>query len=78
MKVIMSNVSTRIIEIVHNISGVKKEDIHIDSNLYDLGMDSLDISELVLDLEKEFEFQIDDWESAKTIKDIENIVIEHI
>ncbi|MGK7396830.1 MAG: acyl carrier protein [Candidatus Cyclobacteriaceae bacterium M3_2C_046] len=46
--------------------------------LKDLGLDSLDVAELVVELEKEFNVSISDElvYDIKTVKDIENIIIK--
>jgi len=44
----------------------------------DLGFDSLDHVELIMEMEKEFEISIPDqrWEDVKTIKDVTDLVAE--
>lgn len=53
-------------EIIAEQLGINEEDISSDSSLSDdLGADSLDIVELVMALEEEFEIEISDEEAEK-------------
>jgi len=54
----------RIIKVIKNM-GFEAD---ADSNLYDIGMDILDIVNLVMELEKEFQIEIDD-EKEKILYD---------
>lgn len=49
-----------------------------DSLILDLGADSLDILDIVMDIEKEFDIEIDDEVAAKfsTVGDLINFVLE--
>lgn len=63
----------RVQECIHESAGVTLEDITPEANLYDdLGLDSLDATELVMDLEFEFGYDIPDRdaESFRTVQDI--------
>ena len=75
----MSSVETKVIEIVAEQLGVDKEKIKPESNFVnDLGADSLDTVELVMELEEEFDISIPDDAAEKiqtvgeAIKHIEN------
>ena len=49
-----------------------------DTILTDLGIDSLDITELVMDLEEAFNVEIELSENIKTIADLANAIEEKI
>jgi len=75
----MASIEERVIDIVAEQLGVEKEKITADSNFVnDLGADSLDTVELVMELEEEFEINIPDDAADKiqtvgeAIKHIEN------
>ena len=75
----MSSVEEKVIEIVAEQLGVDKEKIKPESNFVsDLGADSLDTVELVMELEEEFDISIPDDAAEKiqtvgeAIKHIEN------
>jgi len=56
----------RVIQIVSDNLGVSKEQVSRTTNfIEDLGADSLDIVELVMELEEEFEITIPDEEAEK-------------
>ena len=59
--------------IISTTLGIKKEDIKDDSKFIDdLGADSLDIAELVLNIEDHFNIKVNDEEVGKfkTVKDV--------
>ena len=73
----MGTVEQRVIEIVSEQLGVDKEKISSDTSFVnDLGADSLDTVELVMELEEEFDIEIPDEVAEKigTVKD----AVEHI
>ncbi|MFH5836619.1 acyl carrier protein [Proteiniclasticum sp. C24MP] len=47
-----------------------EEEITMESNFEELGIDSLDLVELVMKLEEEFDITIEESEELKTIKDV--------
>lgn len=62
----MASVQERVIEIVASQLGGNKEQITRETSfINDLGADSLDIVELVMELEDEFGIQIPDTDSEK-------------
>lgn len=64
----------KLAEIVADKLGVAQEDVTMDSSFIDdLGADSLDIVELVMDLEEEFGLEIPD-EEAENIVTVRNAV----
>jgi acyl carrier protein len=73
----MASIEQRVIDIVAEQLGVEKERITRDSNFVnDLGADSLDQVELVMELEEEFEINIPD-DAADKILTVGN-AIDHI
>ena len=73
----MSSVEERVVNIVAEQLGVEKDKIKRESNFVnDLGADSLDTVELVMELEEEFNINIPD-ESAEKIQTVGE-AISHI
>lgn len=73
----MASVQERVIEIVAEQLGADKEKVNIDTNFVnDLGADSLDTVELVMELEEEFDINIPD-DAAEKIQTIGEAV-KHI
>jgi acyl carrier protein len=63
---IVASVEERVIEIVCENLGVSKEQVNRNTRFIDdIGADSLDIVELVMELEEEFEITIPDEEAEK-------------
>ena len=63
----MTSVEERVIKVTTQVLGIKwHSEIHSGSNFsFDLGADSLDMAELVLSLEEEFDVMIDDIRAEK-------------
>ncbi|ETA80254.1 acyl carrier protein [Youngiibacter fragilis] len=62
-------------EILAKELNIPADEITMDSNFSDdLGIDSLDLVQLVMELEEAFDITIDDAESIKTVKDAVNYV----
>ncbi len=75
-----NNVEKKVIDIISRELGVNAEDIKMDSTfIEDLGADSLDIVELVMKFEDEFNLQIPDEEAEKiqTVQDAINYIQAH-
>ena len=75
-----TNVETKVKGIIAEQLGVSEEEIKITSSfIEDLGADSLDIVELVMAMEEEFEVEIPDEEAEniKTVQDAVNYVNTH-
>lgn len=75
-----AEIQERVITIVAEGLGVAKEKITLESQLAgDLGADSLDAVELVMNTEEEFDIQIPDEaaEKLKTVKDIVHYIEMH-
>ncbi len=75
-----ANVETKVKGIIAEQLGVSEEEIKITSSfIEDLGADSLDIVELVMAMEEEFEVEIPDEEAEniKTVQDAVNYINTH-
>ncbi len=68
------NIQARVKEIVIEQLGVNEDEVTPEASfLEDLGADSLDIVELVMALEEEYELEISD-EDAENIKTVQDVV----
>ena len=75
-----SSVEARVKEIVCEQLGVSDEEVNPEASfIEDLGADSLDIVELVMALEEEYEMEIsdEDAEKIKTVKDVTQYIDGH-
>ena len=76
-----SDLADRIRTIISEQFGVNVAEVTPDSSILDdLGADSLDVVELVMTLEDEFDIEVSDEaaESIRTIADVERYVAEHV
>jgi len=74
------SVDDKVFEIVAERMGVKKEDISKETSfITDLGADSLDQVELIMELEDQFDLNIpdEDAENIQTIGDAVKYIEEH-
>lgn len=60
---------------VENLS-IEEESITLESTFESLEIDSLDVFQLVIEVEEAFEIQIESPENMKTIKDLVNYIEE--
>ena len=68
-----SEIRGKIVEIIANQLGIDQEDITPEASVVDdLGADSLDVVELIMALEEEFNIEIPD-EEAEKIKSVQDI-----
>lgn len=76
----MANVEERVIEIIADRLGVDKAEIVPEASFVDdLGADSLDLVELIMAMEEEFDIEIADEEAEKlkTVQDVLNYIKAH-
>jgi len=67
-------------EVISNVLGIEPEDITMGSSFTeDLGADSLDVVELIMDLQEEFDIEIPDEEAEKvqTVGDVVDYIKAH-
>jgi acyl carrier protein len=72
-----SNVEGKVRQIICEQLGVNEADVTLDASfIEDLGADSLDIVELVMALEEEYDMEISDEEAEKirTVQDVVNYI----
>ena len=74
----MSDVSSKVVDIIVDKLGVDAEVVPAASFTNDLGADSLDTVELIMEFEKEFEISIPDEDAEKitTVGDAINYISE--
>lgn len=80
MSVAPAELGTRIRTLVSEQLGVDPSEIASEASILDdLGADSLDVVELVMAIEDEFDIEVPDEaaESIRTIADVERYVAEH-
>ncbi|MDL1956971.1 MAG: acyl carrier protein [Candidatus Desulfofervidus auxilii] len=77
----MGNIEERVKKLFVKLFDMKPEEVNLEANLNDdLGMDSTEIVELTVALEKEFKINIEDGEIKKRhcVSDVVNIVKNRI
>lgn len=75
-----NNLEQRVKTIIAEQLGVAEDEVRMDSKFIDdLGADSLDIVELVMAMEEEFQMEIPDEEAEniRTVQDAINYIVEH-
>lgn len=77
----MQDIEQKIIDIISYNLSINKEDVKLDSSIeFDLGADSLDMIELVLDIEWEYDITIYDEEIdlIRTVGQLIDVVKEKV
>ncbi|MBL4937672.1 acyl carrier protein [Clostridium sp. YIM B02515] len=59
----------KIREVIGSQLGIDEEEIKLETSFEDLGVDSLDLFQIIIELEEAFNVQIEDAESIKTVED---------
>ena len=57
--------------------GVDEEEISLQTSFQELGVDSLDLFQIIIELEEAFNVRIEDAESIKTVEDAVNYIEAH-
>lgn len=76
-----NSIQPRVIEIIAEQLSLSKADVRLNSRFVDdLGADSLDIVELIMEMEEEFDTEIPDdkIESMKVVKDIVDYISNNV
>ncbi len=74
------SVQDKVIKVIAEKLGVEKSEIVLEASLVDdLGADSLDLVELVMTMEEEFDIEIPDEDAEKlvTVKDAIDYILSH-
>lgn len=56
-------------EVICEQLGIEKEEVNLETTFEDLGADSLDLFQIVIELEEKYGIQIEEVEGLKTIQD---------
>ena len=64
----------KIVEIIGDKMDIEAEEISMDSTFESLQIDSLDMVELVMDIEEAFDITVEDSEGLKTVGDLVNYI----
>ncbi|MBA5851691.1 acyl carrier protein [Clostridium sp. cel8] len=56
---------------------IDKETIKMNTSFEEIGVDSLELFQIIIDIEDEFGVQIDDEELVKTVGDAVNFVVKY-
>ena len=64
-------------EVICEQLGIEKEEVTLDTTFEELGADSLDLFQIVIELEEKYGIQIEEVEGLKTIRDAVKYVEEH-
>jgi acyl carrier protein len=59
----------KIKEVIVGQLGIDESEVKLETSFEDLGVDSLDLFQIIIELEEEFGIQIEDAESIKTVED---------
>ena len=74
----MNNVFEKIVETIVDSKGIDAASITPESTFKDLNVDSLDIAEMVMNLEDEFNITIELEEGIVTVQDLVNLINERM
>ncbi|MBE6065615.1 acyl carrier protein [Clostridium cochlearium] len=68
----------KVLEIIGEQLGIDVQELNTETSFEELGVDSLDLFQIVIEIEEEFDIQIEDAESIKTIGDAVKFVKERV
>ena len=74
----MNEVFQKIVDTIVDAKGIDAASITPESNFKDLNVDSLDIAEMVMTLEDEFDITIELEEGIATVQDLVKLIDERI
>lgn len=77
----VDSIESKVIEIIANQLSIREDDIKADSRFIDdLGADSLDIVELIMEMEEEFDIEIpdEDVEKMVVVKDVTDYICKFV
>lgn len=61
-------------EVICEQLGIEKEEVSLETTFEDLQADSLDLFQIVIELEEKYEIQVEDVEGLKNVKDVVDYV----
>lgn len=64
----------RIREIIREIGGMSEQEIRGESRLEQLHLDSLDMAEMIMNVEEEFDVLVEDESKLRTVNDLVSLV----
>lgn len=64
-------------EVICEQLGIEKNEVSLETTFQDLQADSLDLFQIVIELEEKYEIQIEEVENLKTINDAVEYVKSH-
>ena len=64
----------RIREIIREVAGLSEQEIRSESHLDHLHIDSLDMAEIIMDVEEEFDVLVEDEAEIRTVNDLVMLV----
>ncbi|MBR0026823.1 MAG: acyl carrier protein [Clostridia bacterium] len=67
-------VYNRIREIIREVAGLSEQEIRNESRLEQLHLDSLDMAEVIMDVEEEFDVLVEDENEIHTVNDLVMLV----
>lgn len=67
----------KIKEIIVTQLGVEENEVELETTFESLGVDSLDLFQIIIEIEEQFNIQVEDAEKIKTVEDAVKYVEEH-
>ena len=76
----MNRFERKVINAIARETGIDKKEIRLDSNLYDIGIDSLSALELLVALEDKYDMRIpeDELNNLTTVREIVKVVQRNV
>jgi acyl carrier protein len=57
--------------------GVEENEVELETTFESLGVDSLDLFQIIIEIEEQFDIQVEEAEKIKTVEDAVKYVEEH-